>query len=78
MFKYPRDELLTNICQFAFFPGDLKGIKGEGMPIYKNPFEKGNLYIKFDVTFPSNNFADETKLKVKYSSRLKKSGADFS
>jgi DnaJ-class molecular chaperone len=60
-----------------FVPGDLKGIKGEGMPIYKNPFEKGNLYIKFDVTFPSNNFADETKLKVKFPRKTIKSGAEL-
>ncbi|XP_059486110.1 dnaJ homolog subfamily A member 2-like [Neocloeon triangulifer] len=45
-------------------PGDFKGIKGEGMPQYRNPFEKGVLFIKFDVTFPSNNFADEAKLKM--------------
>lgn len=27
------------------------------MPVYKNPFERGNLYIKFDIEFPENNFA---------------------
>ena len=37
---------------------------GEGMPHYRNPFEKGNLYIKFDITFPPNNFTEEMKLKV--------------
>lgn len=44
--------------------GDIKGIEGEGMPHYRNPFEKGNLYIKFDVTFPENHFTNEIKLKV--------------
>lgn len=44
-------------------PGDIKGIEGEGMPHYRNPFERGNLYIKFDVTFPENHFTNEIKLK---------------
>ena len=34
------------------------------MPIYRNPFEKGNLFVKFDITFPPNKFADEANLKV--------------
>lgn len=44
-------------------PGDLKGIVGEGMPQYKSPFERGNLYIKFEVTFPSSHFTTENKLQ---------------
>lgn len=32
--------------------GDLKCIPNEGMPIYKNPFEKGNMFIEFTVEFP--------------------------
>lgn len=45
-------------------PGDLKAIQGEGMPHHKNPFDKGNLYIKFDVVFPENNFAQDDQLKI--------------
>ena len=26
---------------------------GEGMPIYRNPFEKGNLIVQFEVEYPS-------------------------
>ncbi|XP_015605000.1 dnaJ homolog subfamily A member 2 [Cephus cinctus] len=44
-------------------PGDIKAIAGEGMPQYRNPFEKGNLYIKFEVTFPEDHFASEQVLK---------------
>jgi len=44
-------------------PGSVKGIRGEGMPIYRNPFEKGNLYIKFNVEFPANQFISEIKLR---------------
>lgn len=29
----------------------LKCIEGEGMPFYKNPCERGNLFIKFQVRF---------------------------
>lgn len=41
------------------YPGEvvqhnqLKSIMGEGMPQYRNPFEKGQLIIKFSVKFPS-------------------------
>lgn len=39
-------------------------VKGEGMPQYRNPFEKGDLYVKFDVQFPENNWIDADKLNV--------------
>ena len=26
---------------------------GEGMPIYRNPFEKGNLIVQFEVEYPA-------------------------
>lgn len=34
------------------------------MPQYKNPFEKGRLVIKFNVTFPESNWITPDKLKV--------------
>jgi len=34
--------------------GDLKMVRGEGMPQYRNPFEKGRLIIQFNVIFPSH------------------------
>jgi len=33
-------------------PGMLKSIIGEGMPIYRNPTQKGNLIIQFHIVFP--------------------------
>ncbi|XP_012262535.2 dnaJ homolog subfamily A member 2-like [Athalia rosae] len=51
LIKHPRGHVIR--------PGDVKGVVGEGMPHYRNPFEKGNLYINFEVTFPSNHFASE-------------------
>ena len=35
-------------------PGDIKCIMNEGMPIYKNPMEKGRLVIQFSVKFPTS------------------------
>lgn len=30
----------------------VRSVLGEGMPMYKNPFEKGQLVIQFNVEFP--------------------------
>jgi len=44
-------------------PGSVKVVPGEGMPRYRSPFEKGELFIQFDVSFPANHFADEAAIK---------------
>jgi hypothetical protein len=36
-------------------PGDIKCILNEGMPMYRNPLEKGRLVLHFDVKFPEKN-----------------------
>lgn len=47
---------------FTSKPGEViknneyREISGEGMPQYKNPFEKGKLIIRFVVAFPPDNF----------------------
>jgi DnaJ family protein A protein 2 len=33
-------------------PGEIRTIEKEGMPQHKQPFNKGNLYIKFTIQFP--------------------------
>lgn len=33
-------------------PGDVKAIREEGMPLPRNPMNKGNLYVVFDIEFP--------------------------
>lgn len=43
-------------------PGTIRAVEKEGMPIYKNPFEKGNLYIKIDVKFPENYSLSEEQI----------------
>ncbi|XP_041375108.1 dnaJ homolog subfamily A member 2-like [Gigantopelta aegis] len=59
-----RDLLIKNPPGGVINPGMIRAVRNEGMPIYRNPFEKGNLYIKFEITFPKQNFIPEDKLKA--------------
>ncbi|PAA73377.1 hypothetical protein BOX15_Mlig009083g1 [Macrostomum lignano] len=43
--------------------GSYKTVEHEGMPTYKNPFEKGRLIIHFTVEFPPTGFLSEKELK---------------
>lgn len=45
-------------------PGCHRCVVGEGMPMHRNPFEKGNLYVKFDVIFPPSQFIDKSQLQM--------------
>jgi DnaJ-class molecular chaperone len=45
-------------------PGQVKKIAGEGMPHFKRPMDKGDLYITFEVEFPEDGWATMTKLRV--------------
>lgn len=49
-----RDLVITVIPGDVIKPGDVKCVVGEGMPHYKNPFEKGRLIIQFMVDFPKS------------------------
>jgi len=42
--------------------GEVKCIEGEGMPQHKNPFEKGNLYVTFDIEFPKSISEEHMKI----------------
>ncbi len=35
-------------------PGAWKSVADEGMPVHGRPYEKGNLYIHFNVKFPDH------------------------
>ena len=37
----------------------MKVVSGEGMPMYRNPMEKGDLAVSFDIEFPPNDFLKE-------------------
>lgn len=52
--KYPPGKVIE--------PGCTRVVRGEGMPQYRNPFEKGDLYIKFDVQFPESGWISTEKL----------------
>lgn len=42
--------------------GDFKCIMGEGMPQYRNPFEKGRLIVHFSVQFPKEGWLPLDKI----------------
>jgi len=44
-------------------PGDTRAIPDEGMPTHKDPFQKGQLIIKFDVQFPAPGSVSKQQLK---------------
>mmetsp|Transcript_71250 Transcript_71250/g.190229 ORF Transcript_71250/g.190229 Transcript_71250/m.190229 type:complete len:360 (-) Transcript_71250:6-1085(-) len=45
-------------------PGHIKAIDDEGMPMHKNPFVKGKLYIKFDIVFPPDGSINPQAISV--------------
>jgi DnaJ family protein A protein 2 len=45
-------------------PGDFRCISNEGMPQAKNPFNRGNLYIEFNVEFPKSGQLPENTAKL--------------
>lgn len=53
-----RDLVITCIPGEVIKHGDVKCVLNEGMPEYKNPFEKGRLIIQFFVTFPTELSTD--------------------
>lgn len=59
-----RSLVLTQPAGEVLAPGTIRAIPKEGMPIYRNPYEKGNLYIKFDVKFPDSEALTEDSIKV--------------
>lgn len=48
-----RDLVITALPGEVTKHGDVKCVLNEGMPQYKNPFEKGRLIVQFWVQFPS-------------------------
>uniref|UniRef100_A0AAQ4PGH6 DnaJ heat shock protein family (Hsp40) member A n=1 Tax=Gasterosteus aculeatus aculeatus TaxID=481459 RepID=A0AAQ4PGH6_GASAC len=36
--------------------GDIKCVQNEGVPVYREPFEKGQLFIHFQVDFPEKGW----------------------
>ncbi|XP_072291491.1 dnaJ homolog subfamily A member 4 [Eucyclogobius newberryi] len=40
-------------------PNDIRSIQSEGMPVYKDPFQKGQLFVNFLVEFPEKDWLPE-------------------
>jgi DnaJ family protein A protein 1 len=49
-----RTLVITSLPGEVVKHGSVKCVFGEGMPRYKNPFEKGKLIVQFLVKFPDN------------------------
>jgi len=45
-------------------PDQTKCIQNEGMPTYGDPFNKGNLYVKFEVEFPTTEWYNEANAQT--------------
>ncbi|KAH6583515.1 hypothetical protein BASA60_001399 [Batrachochytrium salamandrivorans] len=45
-------------------PGESKAINNEGMPTYKRPFDKGSLFVTFEIIFPQPNWTDARHLAL--------------
>ncbi|ORE12724.1 hypothetical protein BCV71DRAFT_190558 [Rhizopus microsporus] len=48
---------------YVIKPGTVKRIPNEGMPTYKRPENRGDLYVEFDIEFPNDHFAAIEQLK---------------
>merc|ERR1719188_331285 len=55
-----RTLVIQTVAGEVIKPNDLKCVYGEGMPTYRNPFEKGKLIVKFAIDFPDEH--DEVNL----------------
>lgn len=47
-----RTLVITNLPGDVVKNEEIKCVMGEGMPVYRDPFEKGRLIIQFEVVFP--------------------------
>lgn len=57
-----RELVITLLPGEVIKHGDVRCVHNEGMPQYKNPFEKGRLIIHFVVKFPSSRFLPAEKI----------------
>lgn len=48
----------------VFITDCVRGIKEEGMPVYRHTEVKGNLYITFEVEFPESGSLTEPSIVV--------------
>jgi DnaJ family protein A protein 1 len=58
-----RTVVITSHAGEVIKTGETKCVLNEGMPMHKNPFEKGRLIITFNVTFPENGEIAANKIE---------------
>jgi len=58
-----RDIVITSHPGEVIKFGEVKCVHDEGMPIHRNPFQKGRLVIQFKVEFPANNWCSPENIK---------------
>jgi len=54
-------KLLVSTDNSVIKPGDARELTNEGMPVLTRPYEKGNLYVKFNVVFPDKISPKQSK-----------------
>ncbi|XP_020487062.1 dnaJ homolog subfamily A member 4 [Labrus bergylta] len=54
-----RELLINSSPGEVIKPNQVKCVQNEGMPLYKDPCEKGQLFIKFEVEFPEKDWLPE-------------------
>jgi len=57
-----RTLVISHLAGEVVKDGDIKCVPSEGMPMYRNPFEKGRLIIRFKVKFPEDDWIAPEKL----------------
>lgn len=68
-FRFPvkhldgRDLLLHCAPGEVITKDSIKAIQNEGMPIYRNPFEKGHLFVRFEIEYPAKYSLTNDQLK---------------
>lgn len=59
-----RDLILRSEPGNVIEPGSVRRVVGEGMPRHKNPFDKGDLFVKFEIIFPQKYFTEPDNIKL--------------
>lgn len=57
-----RQLVITSLPGEIIRPNDIKCVLNEGMPMYRNPYEKGRLIIQFSINFPKKGEIDIKKI----------------
>lgn len=55
---------ITNKAGDVIKHAELRVVTGEGMPLRNNPFERGDLFVEFNIDFPDDNFATIEQMQL--------------